>query len=273
AYVPVHAAQSRFVTARGLKHHVLVWGDPALATPAQPLLVMVHGWMDTAASFQFMVDALRQQPGWAQRPIVAIDWRGFGLTEAPPTDSYFFADYLGDLDALLDELAPGQQIDLLGHSMGGNVVMLYAGVRSERIRRLVNLEGFGMPATEAQEAPGRYIKWLDELKQPVQLKDYATLADVARRLQANNPRLREPFALWLAGHWARQQGERWVINADPAHKRSQPILYRVEEVRAFLQRIRCPVLFVEGAQTLYFMLFNGRFAREEFLERVKLVPD
>ncbi len=273
AYVPVHTAQSRFVSARGLKHHVFVWGDVTRATPAQPLLVMVHGWMDTSASFQFMVDALRQQPGWAERPIVAIDWRGFGLTETPQTDSYFFADYLGDLDFLLDELAPGQQIDLLGHSMGGNVVMLYAGVRSERIRRLVNLEGFGMPATEAQEAPERYIKWLDELKKPVQLKDYATLEEVAKRLQANNPRLRTPFALWLAGHWARKQGERWVINADPAHKRPQPILYRVEEVRAFLKRIQCPVLFVEGAQTLYFMLFNGKFSREEFLERVKLVPD
>lgn len=273
AYVPVHNAESRFVTARGLKHHVFVWGDLARVTPAQPLLVMVHGWMDTSASFQFMVDALRQQPGWADRPIVAIDWRGFGLTDTPQTDSYFFADYLGDLDLLLDELAPGQPIDLLGHSMGGNVVMLYAGVRSERIRRLVNLEGFGMPATEAQEAPERYVKWLDELKKPVQLKDYATLEEVAKRLQANNPRLRTPFALWLAGHWARKQGERWVINADPAHKRPQPILYRVEEVRAFLKRIQCPVLFVEGAQTLYFMLFNGRFSRDEFLERVKLVPD
>jgi pimeloyl-ACP methyl ester carboxylesterase len=272
-YVPVHNAQSRFLTARGLKHHVFVWGDLALATPAQPLMVMVHGWMDTSASFQFMVDALRQQPGWADRPIVAIDWRGFGLTETPQTDSYFFADYLGDLDFLLDELAPGQQIDLLGHSMGGNVVMLYAGVRSERIRRLVNLEGFGMPATEAQEAPERYIKWLDELKKPVQLKDYATQQEVARRLQANNPRLRTSFALWLAGHWASKQGERWVINADPAHKRPQPILYRVEEVLAFLQRIQCPVLFVEGAQTLYFMLFNSKFSREEFLDRVKLVPD
>lgn len=272
-YVPVHNAQSRFLTARGLKHHVFVWGDLALATPAQPLMVMVHGWMDTSASFQFMVDALRQQPGWADRPIVAIDWRGFGLTETPQTDSYFFADYLGDLDFLLDELAPGQQIDLLGHSMGGNVVMLYAGVRSERIRRLVNLEGFGMPATEAQEAPERYIKWLDELKKPVQLKDYATQEEVARRLQANNPRLRTSFALWLAGHWASKQGERWVINADPAHKRPQPILYRVEEVLAFLQRIQCPVLFVEGAQTLYFMLFNSKFSREEFLDRVKLVPD
>ncbi|HEX5355476.1 MAG TPA: alpha/beta hydrolase [Aquabacterium sp.] len=273
AYVPIYNAVSTFVTVRGLKHHVLTWGDTTRVTPEQPLLVMVHGWMDTAASFQFMVDALRQQPGWADRPIVAIDWRGFGLTEVPQTDSYFFADYLGDLDLLLDQLAPGQKIDLLGHSMGGNVVMLYAGVRSERIRKLVNLEGFGMPATQPQEAPDRYIKWLDELKQPVHLKDYASLPEVARRLQANNPRLREPFALWLAGHWARQLGDRWVINADAAHKRPQPILYRVEEVCAFLQRIACPVLFVEGTETLYFMLFNGKFSREEFLARVKLVPD
>jgi pimeloyl-ACP methyl ester carboxylesterase len=273
AYEPTHPASSRFVTLRGLRHHILTWGDLALATPAQPLLVLVHGWMDVGASFQFMVDALRQQSGWAERPIVALDWRGFGHSLSPHTDSYFFADYLGDLDALLDELAPGQQVDLLGHSMGGNVVMLYAGVRSKRLRRLVNLEGFGMPATDAQEAPERYIKWLDEIKTPVQLKDYDGLAGVAKRLQANNPRLREGFASWLAQHWARQEGDRWVINADPAHKRPQPILYRVEEVLAFLRGIQCPTLFVEGAQTLYFMFFNGKFTRDEFIERVKLVPD
>lgn len=274
AYVPAHPAESRFITVRGLRHHVLVWGDLALATAEQPLLVMLHGWMDVAASFQFMVDALRQQDAWSQRPIVAIDWRGFGLTQCPPTDSYFFADYLGDLDGLLDELAPdGRRVDLLGHSMGGNVVMLYAGVRPERIRKLVNLEGFGMPATTPEDAPARYIRWFNEIKAPSQLKDYASLEDVAQRLQANNPRLRTPFALWLAQHWARQEGARWVINADAAHKRSQPILYRVEEVMAFLRRITCPVLFVEGAQTLYFMFFNGKFDRAEFLERVKVVPD
>mgnify|MGYP003347330679 CR=1 FL=1 len=38
-------------------------------------------------------------------------------------------------------------------------------------------------------------------------------------------------------------------------------------------RIACPVLFVEGAQTLYFMFFDGKFSREEFLQRVALVPD
>ena len=273
AYVPIHPAESRFVSVRGLRHHLLVWGDLDRATPEAPLLVLLHGWMDTGSSFQFMVDALRQQSGWSDRPIVAIDWRGFGMTDFPGGDSYFFADYLGDLDCLLDELAPGRQVDLLGHSMGGNIVMLYAGVRSERIRRLVNLEGFGMPATEPGDAPGRYVKWFDEIKKTTALKDYPTLEDVARRLQMNNPRLRAHFALWLAKHWARQEHGRWVINADPAHKRSQPILYRVEEVMAFMQGITCPVLFVEGAETLYFMFFNGKFTKQEFMARVRAVKD
>jgi pimeloyl-ACP methyl ester carboxylesterase len=271
-YVCQHPAQSSWVMLRGLRHHVLTWGDLSRATPEAPALVMVHGWMDCAASFQFMVDALRRRPGWAERPILALDWRGFGQTETPVGDSYFFADYLGDLDALIDHVSPDHPVDLLGHSMGGNVVTLYAGVRSERIRRLVSLEGFGMPATTPGDAPERYVTWLNALKKPVQLKDYASLADVAQRLQANNPRLDPAFALWLATHWSREEGGRRVINADAGHKRPQPILYRVEEILAFLSRIQCPMLFVEGAQTLYFLFFKGDFSRAEFMERMTAVP-
>jgi len=90
SYQPQYPAQSLHVEVRGLRYHLLCWGDVSKATPKQPLLVMVHGWMDVAASFQFMVDQLRQQPGWVDRPIVAIDWRGFGGTTPPPgTDCYF----------------------------------------------------------------------------------------------------------------------------------------------------------------------------------------
>lgn len=272
-HVPACPARSAFLTVRGLRSHHWVWGDPSQATPECPLLVLMHGWMDVAASFQFLVDALRQQPGWARRPIVAIDWRGFGLSDAGHGGSYFFADYLADLDDLLQQLSPDRPVDLLGHSMGGNVVTLYAGLRTRRIRRLVNLEGFGLPATAPQEAPERYVRWLDELRTPVQLKDYEDLAGVARRLQGNNPLLRDSFAHWLAQHWARSEGGRWVINADPAHKRPQPFLYRVEEVQAIHARIACPVLFVEGDQSAYFMFFNGKHSREAFLDRMAVVPD
>ena len=132
AYVPRRAARSDFVALRGLRHHLLSWGDASLVTPQRPPLLMMHGWMDVGASYQFTVDALAEP-----RYVIAADWRGFGLTDANPGDCYWFADYLGDLDALIDHLSPEQPIDLVGHSMGGNIVGLYAGARAPRVAKLV----------------------------------------------------------------------------------------------------------------------------------------
>ena len=161
-YPPCRPHRDDFPTLRGLRHHVLRWGEPVAGRPP---LVMVHGWMDVGASFQFVVDAL---PG--EREVIALDWRGFGLSETTGADSYWFPDYLGDLDALLDTVSPGAPVDLLGHSMGGNVAMSYAGIRPQRVRRLVNLEGFGMPDVAPAAAPERLAKWLDELKDPPLLR-------------------------------------------------------------------------------------------------------
>ena len=134
-------SRSEFVPIRHLRYHVLQWGTPS---PDKTPLVMVHGWMDVAASFQFVIDALKDDH-W----IIAPDWRGFGLTETPDVDHFFFPDYLADLDQLLDHYVGERQVHLIGHSMGGHVATLYAGVRPERVQTLINLEGFGLPATRA----------------------------------------------------------------------------------------------------------------------------
>ncbi|HSX63435.1 MAG TPA: alpha/beta hydrolase, partial [Pseudoxanthomonas sp.] len=250
-----------------LKYHVQCWESPSRACPSAPL-VLLHGWMDVAASFQFMVDALS-----SDRLVIAPDWRGFGLTETPNTDTYWFADYLADLDALLDELVPGQPVDLVGHSMGGNVAMLYAGVRPERIRRLINLEGFGLPDSRPSQAPKRYAQWLDDLKTPQQLRSYESLDAVAERLRKNNPLLRADRAAWLAVHWSRQDEHgRWVILGDPAHKRANPVLYRKEEVLACWERIAAPVLWVEGDRTDVGKWWGDRYPRSDFEARLAVVP-
>ena len=237
-YLPHRPGRSRFVDLRGLRCHLNEWGDAGQASADRPTLVMLHGWMDVGASFQFAVDALAAIEGDG-RHVIAPDWRGFGLSDPGGADGYWFPDYLGDLDALLDSRAdPAAPIDLLGHSMGGNVAMVYAGVRPERIRRLVNLEGFGLPATRPAQAPARYRQWLDELKQPVALRPYDSLDAVADRLRKTNPLLRADRAAWLAGHWSRQADDgRWHILGDPAHKRANPVLYQKDEVLACWQRI------------------------------------
>ncbi|TXI74493.1 MAG: alpha/beta hydrolase [Limnohabitans sp.] len=264
---------STFVSLRGCRYHLLRWGPPSAT---QPPLVLAHGWMDVAASWQFMVDALSED-FLRDRQIMAFDWRGYGLTESPATDSYWFPDYLGDLDALLDVISPQRAIDLVGHSMGGNVVTMFAGVRPDRIRRLVNLEGFGMPATRAAQAPRRLGQWLDELRQhregAIDLKTYPDAGAVADRLMKTNPRLPRDKAEWLARHWARPDANgQWRILGDAAHKIVNPYLYRVDEVLEILKRISAPVLAVEASDDSLGQWWQGKYTLDEYHQRLQSVP-
>ena len=233
-------SRSDFLEVRGLRLHVRHWGDEAA-----PKLFMLHGWMDMSASFQFMVDCLQGQ--WH---VIAPDWRGFGLSQRSGADTYWFPDYLADLDAILDHYAPNQAVNLLGHSMGGNIAGLYAGVRPQRVGRLINLEGFGLPSAPPAQYPKRVAKWLDELREPPAMRGYASLDEVAARLRKTNPRLSFERAAFLASHWAEQgrDGE-WTILGDPAHKMTGPLPYRVDEIMAAWEAITAPVLWVEAEQT------------------------
>lgn len=271
-YMTRRQAQSRFILIRNLRYHLTTWGDEFHVTAEQPPLVLLHGWMDVGASFQFVVDALAELEG-DRRFIVALDWRGFGLTETPGADTYWFADYLADLDAVLDAVAPAGPVDLLGHSMGGNVAMSYAGVRPERVRRLVNLEGFGMPEAQPDQAPRRLAQWLDELKRPEQLRSYDSVQAVAERLMKNNALLSADKAAWLAPHWAGVGDDgQWHIRGNPAHKRVNPVLYRKEEVLAAWKLITAPLLWVEGDLTDVAKWWGHRYPRSDFEARLAVVP-
>jgi pimeloyl-ACP methyl ester carboxylesterase len=235
----VKHATSRNLSLRGLEHHVLTWGDPAA-----PKLFLLHGWMDVAASFQFLVDALARD--WYA---IAPDLRGFGRSEWQP-QGYWFADYVADLEALVDAFAPGETVDLVGHSLGGNVVMIYAGVRPARVRRVVSLEGFGIPAEDASRAPAKFTAWLDALAAPPEFTRYANLDAVADRLQKNNRRLPRDKALFLASYWAETTpdgGARLV--SDPRHKLPFPTTYRVEEAFAVWRKVTAPTLWVAAADS------------------------
>jgi pimeloyl-ACP methyl ester carboxylesterase len=234
---------------------------------------MVHGWMDVSASFQFVIDAMRQDH-W----VIAPDWRGFGLTETPHTDNYWFPDYLADLDFLLDHYVGDRPVNLVGHSMGGHIATLYSGVRPERVAKLVNIEGFGMAATRPSQAPGRYAKWMDELKTlargELDLKPYADLEGVAQRLIKTNPRLGTDKAHWLAQHWssANAQGE-WRILGHAAHKITNAQLFKVDEVLAIYERISAPMLCVVASTDSLKQWWNDQYTQPEFMQRIASVPN
>jgi pimeloyl-ACP methyl ester carboxylesterase len=258
-YQPRHSPQALELMLRGLRMRVHAWG-PEHGRP----VLLLHGWGDCGATWQFLVDELP----WAWR-VLAPDWRGFGDSDWGQA-GYYFPDYLADLDALLDALYPEQRVDLVGHSMGGNVAALYAAVRPERVRRLAILEGFGLHDNDAGQAPGRYRQWLDQLRAVEPFQSYPDHAALARRLVRRNPHLGEAAALFVAEHWTRRdEAGRLVIKTDPAHRRVNPVLYRRAEAQACWAAIESPVLFMlardshfhteEGARVI-----DGDFGRSHY---------
>jgi pimeloyl-ACP methyl ester carboxylesterase len=218
---------------------VQTWGEPTA-----PKIFLLHGWMDTGASFQFLVDALAGD--WHA---IAPDLRGFGRSAWQP-QGYWYHDYIADLEALVDAFAPGEPVNLVGHSLGGNIVMHYAGVRPQRVRRLVSLDGFGVPAGDPERAVAQIAKWLDALADPPGFAPYRDLEAVADRLQKTNPRLARDRARFLAGEWAELLPDGSArLRSDPRHKLPFPTVYRLEEVYAVWRAIAAPTLWVAAAES------------------------
>jgi len=240
-YQPRRLPRTEWLEIRGLRHRVLHWG-PVSDDP----LILLHGWADTADTFQFLVDALQED--W---PMLALDWRGFGQTEWAP-DGYWFPDYLADLDALLDLACPARPARLVGHSMGGHVAMLYAGIQPDRVRRLVSLEGFGLPPSSPEESPERFARWLRQLKESNPFGQFRDHGHLAHFLAGRNPRLGAERAAFIARAWAKEDVAGGVVmRADPAHKRVNPYRYQREDAKACWARIRAPALLVLAADSEY----------------------
>ena len=219
--------------------HLTRWG-PEPSESALPVFLL-HGWLDSGETFQFMVDAMQRD-----RPLVALDWRGFGRSEWPQ-QGYWFPDYLGDLDAVLDRLSPSAPACLVGHSMGGNIACSYAGIRPQRVRCVVNLEGFGLPRTAPEQAPARMRKWLDQLKGTTERKDYASFEELAGIIRFRYPRFSVAQAAFVAAAWGKlDAGGRVLLAGDPRHHWVNPILYKREDAEACWRELRAPLLMLVG---------------------------
>ena len=239
SYLPRRPPAADERNLRGLRTHLTRWHGAA----TQPA-VLLHGFMDSGDTFQFLVDEMP-----AARSFVAPDWRGFGRSEWAP-GGYWFPDCYAQLDALLDLRELRGPVVLVGHSMGGNVAMAYAGLRPERVRCVVNIEGFGLARTRPEQAPTRGREWLQQLQQVPEAAVFPTTDALALLLQRRNPRLPADRAAYIAQAWTEDVGGgRARTRFDPAHKRVNPVLYRREEAEALWREIASPVLYVVGAES------------------------
>ena len=174
------------------------------ATPRAPPLVLLHGWMDVVASFQFLVDALA-------RTLARDRARLAGLRPHGVAPRRLLVPRLRRRPrcAAARVVARRRRSHLVGHSLGANVAMIYAGVRPARVRSVVALDGFGIPAEDPERAPQK-------------LREVARRARASAGLRAlREPRRRRRPAAEEQSAAAARQGRvpRGALGRDVARRR------------------------------------------------------
>ncbi len=240
------APREHIVDSLGLPLHYLEWGEPNGAP-----LVLVHGFLDLAYSWQAFVAALQAQTDRALR-IIAPDCRGHGDSGWVGAGGYYhFPDYVLDLDRVLSS-AGVDQCQLIGHSMGGSIAFQYAGTFANRVSKLVLIEGVGPVGMEFSDAPARMQQWITEVRQRGRhhFREYTSVEAGASQLVQSNPRLNDPFALDLARAGMKQNHHgKWVWKFDPLHRTAAPQPFYSQQALEFFRRIECPILIVDGKQS------------------------
>ena len=225
---------------RGLEHHLMRWGPDS----GDPVLLL-HGYADCAASFQFIADEIAPT-----LPLVAIDWRGFGLVASARPAATGFRIITRISSSSSTGSARDAPARLVGHSMGANVAMIYAGVRPRACASSSISRASACRARESSQAPDRLGHWLDQQREAAEFADYADVAELAARIVKRNPRLPPERAAFVAAAWSGPRPDGGVrLLTDPAHRMVNPYLYRREEMEACWRRIEAPVLLVIGADS------------------------
>ena len=138
---------------KGIDIHGLQWGNPK----GEPVL-MLHGWLDNAASFSVLAPLLEEYN------LIAVDLPGHGLSGHWPEHSYYhFWAGVEDIDLILDQLN-WDQCHIIGHSMGAAMATLYAGTFPDRLKSLTLIEAIGPLAGDADGTPDRVAQAIEQMK-------------------------------------------------------------------------------------------------------------
>lgn len=229
----------RIQLATGLGYNVQEWDGPGETT-----FVLVHGFTDLGAGWCEVGPRLAEHGH-----VIAPDLRGHGDSDRiGPGGYYHFFDYIADLDDVIRQLARPRVV-LVGHSMGGSVCGYYGGVRPERIARLVLIEGLGPPDMFGGDGPTRTAMWIDAWRTGRAPKLMASLEEAARRVKRNDELLSDELARRLAEYGTRAVPGGYAWKHDPLHLTMGPYVFRLELARRHWERVACPVLIVDGAQS------------------------
>lgn len=214
----------------------------------KPPLILVHGGLDHARNWDWVAERFTDD-----YHVYAPDLRGHGDSDWSPGAIYSVAEHVLDLAALCDSL-PDKPLTLIGHSLGGVIVLAYTSIFPDTVAKLVAIEGMGPPSTHHSQKdpfPDRLRRWVDTMRDVEKRKPraYRSIDDAVIRMKEANPHLSDAVARHLTVHGSRETAEGYVWKFDPFVRGWPPYGFDPAQARLLLERIECPTLLFRGMES------------------------
>lgn len=252
------------ITLAGL--HWPATGNKAHGTPA----LLLHGWLDNSGTFSVLAPELTGLGN-----LYSVDMAGHGHSgHRPEGQAYLLVDYVADLAELLEThfLRDGvSEVDLVGHSLGGIVALLYAATFPEHVRKLVMIDSLG----PISRPPGEFVAQLRKAirkriagsGRPVVYPDLETAAKA--RSGGLSP-LSDNASLKLVSRNMKAVTGGYQWRTDPRLRHPSPMMMDEAQVEACLREVSTETLFVRAASGL--LARNQGYAhRVDALEHLQVV--
>lgn len=238
--------RSLFIDLGGRRCHVVEWGRRGA-----PVLILQHGMRDHARSWDWIAARFA-----ADYHVLAPDLRGHGDSDWSRDGAYTLSDYVIDLVDIVDALDL-PVFSLIGHSLGGHIVLRFAAAFPERTRSLSIIEGIELPIIRDQRReptpyPRRLRQWItNQRDRRVRSPHcYATVDDARARMSEQHPGIDTDTITHLTQHGLITEvgkGLRWKY--DNACRFRSPEDAHGLDLDEVLDAITCPVLLAYGGES------------------------
>ena len=234
---------SHYYYSHRLKLQFWDWGQHG-----KPTLILVHGGLDHARNWDWVARALREN-----FHVYAMDLRGHGNSAWAPGALYSIAEHILDLSALADVINDFP-LYLVGHSLGGIIVLQYSGIYPDRARKVVAIEGMGPPPSHRIYRPAseRMRNWIEAVRNTERREPhtYPSIDAAVARMKEANPHLSDEVARHLTLHGTNWNADGSLIwKFDNFARGFPPYGTNLDDTREILGQITCPVLLFWGMES------------------------
>ncbi|HEY2460651.1 MAG TPA: alpha/beta hydrolase [Candidatus Acidoferrum sp.] len=216
----------------------------------KPSLVLVHGGLDHARSWDWVAHTLREH-----YHVYALDLRGHGNSAWAPGAMYNVAEHALDLSALLDVINDFP-IRLIGHSLGGGIVLFYSSLYPANVHKAISIEGLGFPPGHRLHgpAPERARRWIEDVRKLEKRhpKSYPDLETAIARMKEANPRLSDEVARHLTLHGTNWNSDGSLVwKFDNYARAISPYGHHIADAVEMFNQIACPTLLFWGLESFF----------------------